>query len=71
MKLNEIMVRELREEHRDREWVAADGHHWAWVEDAWMWNLPFSSQPREWKEGTPCGAPFMEALHYVATRGQR
>lgn len=35
-----ILVKELHDEHRDREWVDAYGFHWAWCEDTWMWHNP-------------------------------
>lgn len=37
--MTEILVRALRDEHQDREWVDAYGYHWAWCEDSWVWKL--------------------------------
>lgn len=70
MPFNDILVKELREEHRDREWVDQNRVHWIWCEDAWMsYDLP--SRPYinvEWQAGDPNDAsyqrwPFMEAMH--------
>jgi hypothetical protein len=78
--MGDILVRELRDEHRDREWVDAYGYHWAWCEDAWVWH-PMGGQ---WIRPTDPNAhnlrrdghdygpgPFMEALHYRVIYGGR
>lgn len=45
----DFLVRELHDEHRDREWVDAYGFHWAWCEDAWLWYRPgIEGPPGEW-----------------------
>lgn len=81
-RLDEILVKELREEHRDREWVDKNGMCWVWCEGEWLIQhvSPGYGGRREWRpaaeyyhwiegplEGT--GSPFMEALHYRVTRG--
>lgn len=35
----DILVSELRDEHRDREWVDTYGYHWMWLDDAWAWHF--------------------------------
>lgn len=35
-----FLVKELRDEHRDREWVDTYGFHWAWCEHSWVWKRP-------------------------------
>lgn len=59
--MNDFLVKELRDEHRDREWVDAYGYHWAWREDAWVCRLGreaarnnFNS-PNKWIDPTPYG----------------
>lgn len=82
--MTEILIRQLRTEHQDREWVDRNGYHWAWCEDQWMY---WVMEP--WSEGDLPGyetwswkppkrqptefdyGPFMEALHHRAIWGKQ
>lgn len=81
----EILVRELRERHRDREWVSLDGGMYSSPDgfiqrqiDAgqrflWledMWVTQYlHGDPWAPIEPRPEYGPYMEALHYRITRG--
>lgn len=77
MRLDEILVKQLREEHQDREWVDTNGMCWVWCDGEWLIQHvnPGNYGSRDWVRATdyyrrgPTPAPFMEALHYRATRG--
>lgn len=51
--MHEILVNELRDEHRDREWVDTYGFHWISCDGDWLWwHQPTAyanyTQPGEW-----------------------
>lgn len=83
MKLDEIIVKNLTDEHRDREWISLDGGYWTdgrfsyqiepgqsflWLEDHWV-TIDYRGG---WRGTTPQPeyGPYMEALHYRVTRGR-
>lgn len=85
MKLAEIIVKNLTDEHRDREWVSLDGGWWTDVEGWHTYQIepgqPFLWLEDRWVTTDFCGGwrsitpqpeygPYMEALHYRVTRGR-
>lgn len=79
MSVSDILVKTLREEHRDREWVDRLLYHWLWCEESWrvwhpMWGRKEGWAPIGeigWNTGdvitenpTVDNGPFMEALHH-------
>lgn len=84
MTLSEIIVKNLTDEHRDREWISLDGGHWTdgtyshqvdagqsfmWLEDHWVTQYLAHDG---WRgiDPEPEYGPYMEALHYRVTRGR-